>query len=187
MNFDKYNALGAYHHRWYYDINHHWYKDCVNRVVGFCKGDTLDLGCGDGLVMKLIIENGYTATGIDSSALALKFAQELTTIPKEQLWRKDINNLVLYKDNWWEYMCCLNSIEHLEKPEVLKRIIRNNVLKGAIIITDKAVGPKGRYHFHEYTKDELMAMFQEFNPKFFEINSLEGTTPVSFIGVEIKK
>ncbi len=186
MSFDKYKKLGAYHHRWYYDKNHLWYKECVYRVTKFCKGDTLDVGCGDGLVMKLINQK-YSSTGIDNSLLALEYAHEIGGISKQDLWLQDIETLNLPAENQWEYLCCLNSIEHLKKPQALVRIIKHHVLKGAIIITDKSNGHKGRYHQHEYTKEELMDLFKEFNPKFFEINSTENNIPVSFIGVEITK
>lgn len=184
MKFDKYRKNGAYHYEWYDDPNYAWYKECVDRVVDFCKGSTLDVGGGDGVVASKIIENGYIAIVADKDEQA-RLLCEKKDIAFNLI---DIDKFGFKKDLMQpEYMACLNTIEHLEKPENLKRIIRDNVTKGAIIITDKKTDRKGRYHEKEYSIEELVEVFKEFNLKPFEINSTEFSKPIIFIGVEITK
>lgn len=181
-DFDKYKTRGAYHFSWYSDPDQIWYKECVDRIVDFCKGSTLDVGCGDGLVSYLISENDIYVTGIDNDAEGIKLAEENGHIP--ELILQDITKPIKGE---WEYMACLNVIEHLEKPDGILNILNNNITKGAIIITDKKTENKGRYHEKEYSLEELVEVFKEFNPKPFEINSTEFGKPISFVGVEIVK
>lgn len=177
-DFDKYEAKGAYHFDWYNDPNWVWYKECVDRCVEFCKGPTIDVGCGDGLVLSKLPEGSL---GIDDSKHGLMLVDDT----KYDVRYGDINTSRLLST--WDYMVCLNVIEHLKSPKPIIDILRDNVSKGAIIITDKATDEPGRYHEHEYTKKELLDTFKEFKPKYFEINSTEFGKPITFIGVEILK
>lgn len=172
--FDKYEKLGAYHYSWYDDPNHAWYKVCVDKIVKFCKGTTLDFGCGDGLVLSKLPKYSI---GIDIDTVALDICRA------KQLSVTSSNSLI----SPINYLCCLNTIEHLKNPDILLKLIKSNVTKGAIIITDMPTENKGRYHEHEYTKEELLDTFAEFKPKYFVINSTEFGKPIQFHGVEIKK
>ena len=181
--FDKYEKLGAYHWDWYDNPDYAWYKVCVDRCVKFCKGETLDVGCGDGLLAQKIAElNDVRVVGIDESQAGISLA-----MGKAQNVTFQDHNISWPLDGVWEYMVCLNVIEHLEKPDGIINILNNNITKRAIIITDMPTENKGRYHEHEYTKDELLDTFKEFKPKYFVINSTEFGKPIQFHGVEIKK
>ena len=175
MSFNKYRLKGAYHYEWYETED--WYKQCVDRIVRFCKGVTLDIGCGDGLLLDKLESSGVQAFGIDKDPHAIKLCNERAL----EAHQYDIETLNIH--NIISYMACLNVIEHLNKPEVLKDIIRNNITKGAIIITlEWQGGAFGEDHKHEYTYDELLEFFKEFNPKGFRIKNHP-----EWIGVEIKK
>ena len=183
--FDKYKTKGAYHWDWYDDPNYAWYKECVDRIVDFCKGSTIDVGCGDGLVMQKIKENGYFVHGYENDDTAIKILYE-KGLRLSWVDLDEVDDFGGWMGEPFEYMACLNTIEHLKTPEVLIKIVED-ATKGAIIITDKATEHKGRYHEHEYTKEELLETFAEFKPKYFEINSTEFGKPITFIGVEIRK
>lgn len=182
IDYDKYRIKGAYHWDWYDDPNYAWYKECVDRCVEFCKGSTLDIGCGEALIGSKLLEKGveeYLGYDIDPDACRLSDPEldvRQTDILEPAAWNLD-----------FEYMVCLNTIEHLKNPEIIVHILKHCITKGAIIITDKATEHKGRYHEHEYTKEELLDLFKEFKPKYFEINSTEYGKPITFIGVEIYK
>lgn len=183
-DFDKYEENGAYHWDWYDDPNYAWYKECVDRCVNFCQGSTLDVGCGDGLVSKLISDKGHDVYGIDNDNTGLELAAD--RVPNAQFRLMDIKPMV-GAGTEWEYMVCLNTIEHMESPAPLLEMLELNVTKGAIIITDKATDKPGRYHEHEYTLPKLMELFREFKPLPFKIESTEFGKPISFIGIEIRK
>lgn len=182
-DFDKYEAKGAYHFDWYNDPNWVWYKECVDRCVKFCKGPTVDVGCGDGVVSKLISDKGHRVIGIDNDKTAIALA--VKNVPNANFFCAGIEEVAFMPI---EYLACLNVIEHLKSIEPLLSLLRSPLIKkGAIIITDKATDEPGRYHEHEYTKEELIDTFKEFKPKYFEINSTEFGKPITFIGVEILK
>lgn len=180
--FDKYEKFGAYHYDWYDDPNYAWYKVCVDRCVEFCKGSTIDLGGGDGLVADMVAGNKVPVVVVDNSLEAMNICNN-KRIP---FLTYDLNGIEGIT-GVWEYICCLNVIEHLHTSEIIEMFIEHNITKGAIIITDMPTDNKGRYHEHEYTKAELLDTFKEFKPKYFVINSTECGKPIQFHGVEIKK
>lgn len=165
--FNKYRVKGAYHYDWYETED--WYKYLVDRCVKFCNGKTIDVGCGDGLLVSKL-KDGF---GIDSDPDAIKLAREKGL--------KVVQKSVYEAEGKWDYLTCLNVIEHLDKPEVIKYLIRNNVTKGAIITTiDYQGGALGEDHRFEWTYDEMMEFFKEFKPRGFRYKDTE------WIGVEIK-
>lgn len=183
IDFDKYKKNGAYHYDWYDDPNWAWYKECVDRCVDFCEGSTIDVGGGDGLVASKIIERGHACLVLDKDHSGQTIC-EGNGIP---FMLADVESHLTDPQAKFDYLVCLNTIEHLGKPGGIVELLRDFVSKGAIIITDKATEHKGRYHEHEYTKEELLEVFKEFNPHYFEINSTEFGKPITFIGVEIHK
>ncbi len=175
MKYDKYERLGAYHYDWYNDTNWAWYKKCVDRIVSFCAGSTIDAGCGDGLVTSKL---DYPSVGIDNEQTGLDLCSTPTL-------KADLNNDFQIPVGY-SYVCSLNTIEHLKTPKMIVRLVKM-AKRGAIIITDMPSKNKGRYHEHEYTKQELLDTFKEFKPKYFVINSTEFGKPITFHGVEIVK
>lgn len=165
--FNKYRVKGAYHYDWYETQD--WYKYLVDRSVKFCDGKTIDIGCGDGLLVSKL-KDGF---GIDPDPHAIELAREKGL----KVARKSVFDL----NGKWEYMTCLNVIEHLDKPEVIKHVIRNHITKGAIITTiDYQGGELGEDHRFEWTYNEMMDFFKEFKPKGFRYKNTE------WIGVEIR-
>lgn len=164
-DFDKYRLRGAYHWKWYEDEP--WYKACVDKCVEFCKGSTLDVGCGEGVVSHLIAKNGYEVIGFDSDSEAIRLAREHEHDTYPLFETHDINKPI---DGKFEYMVCLNVIEHLEKPERVKEIFNRNITKAAIIITDIPQETLSSYHVHEFTPYELKQMFHTRKVMSFKID-----------------
>jgi 2-polyprenyl-3-methyl-5-hydroxy-6-metoxy-1,4-benzoquinol methylase len=172
MTFNKYKTRGAYHYDWYKN-NTFNYRDCVDKCIEFCEGSTLDVGCGEGLIVDKLTELGYKAEGIDNDRTGI----ELGRIGGHEIWLHDINKPLKGK---WEYMVCLNVIEHLEYPERIKEIFNHNITKAAIIITDIPQGDLPPEHVHEFTPYELKQMFHTRKVKAFSIGK-------DFHGIEIYK
>lgn len=172
--FNKYQTKGAYHYDWY--ETEAWYKYLVDRAVKFCKGSTIDLGGGDGLLASKIIDNGYSATVIDNDLYAGALCKS-KGIPFKQ-WDIDIG----WPGDQAPYLACINAIEHFNNPGVVKTIIDKCITKGAIIATiDYQGGTLGEDHKFEWTYEQMMDFFKEYNPKGFRYKDTE------WIGVEIKK
>lgn len=170
--FNKYRLKGAYHWDWY--ENEDWYKQCVDECVKFCQGTTLDIGCGEGVLVEKITENGFDAVGIDKDPDAIRLAD-----PELDIRQGDIEKDIFI--DRWDYLACLNVIEHLDHPERIKDLVAT-IKKGAIIITiDWQGGAFGEDHKHEYTYKELLDFFKEFKPQGFKLSDPQ------WIGVKIKK
>lgn len=172
--FNKYRLKGAYHYDWYRTES--WYKTLIDRAVDFCQGSTIDLGGGEGLLVSKIAENGHLSMVADKDTHARDLFKAVHPAGF-MLFDVDKDSL----DTKWDYLACLNTIEHLERPERLLKILKNNITKGAIISTiDYQGGSLGEDHKREYTMDELMDFFKKYDPKPFRIEDI-------WIGVEIRK
>ena len=178
--YNKYDESGAIHHKWYYKEKIPWYREVVDLCVNKSVGKTaLDLGCGDGLVSKLLLQKGFLVTGIDSNKKGLKLAKELA--PKGDYIVADLDN---YSSAWvYDYMVCLNAIEHIENPKNIVKIFKENVSGKGLIITDKRIdGNELKYHHHqEFNIKELKELFKDFICKEIELK-----TPL-FIALEVTK
>lgn len=168
--FDKYRTKGAYHYEWY--KTEPWYKACVDKCVEFCEGSTLDLGCGEGLVVDLLTQKGLEATGIDNEQSAIDLADPELDVRLGSVYDQFHGK--------WEYMVCLNVIEHLEHPERIKEIFNRNITKAAIIITDVPQEHPSPYHVKEFSPYELKQMFHTRKVKAFKIDD-------NFHGIEVYK
>lgn len=83
MSFDKYRQRGAYHYK-AFKIKGDPYRlhvlDVAERVLEFLGEPNLqrilDVGCGEGLITRVLINRGYNAVGIDTDPDAVRLAQE---------------------------------------------------------------------------------------------------------------
>lgn len=170
--FNKYRLRGAFHYDWYETED--WYKYLVDRAVEFCDGVTLDVGCGDGVLLSKL---PMYSRGIDNDEDAIKLCIERGL----SVTKVNIDTETFAMTPEIEYVACINSIEHFREPKALLDLIRQ-ASKGAIITTiDYQGGTLGEDHKFEWTYDEMMEFFKEFNPKGFRYKDTE------WIGVEIRK
>lgn len=157
MKFDKYEKLGAYHHDWYQ--TEPWYKEIIDFALDNLEGKrVLDIGCGDGVFLKLAAEQGFYCTGIDSDATAVELSR--TIVPQADVHLVGINSNSINLLGMFDTMVCINTVEHLENPAVLTKIFREQIITKMIIITDYPRKNKGRYHVREYSPHELVKCLQ---------------------------
>lgn len=172
MNFDKYQTKGAYHWTWLQ--TEPWYKACVDKILKFCKGSTLDLGCGEAVIGSLLLERGIKDyVGIDSDKTALQLADP----------ELDVRQGNIEQDSFmgeWDYLVCLNTIEHLKTPKRVVDIFNSSIKKAGIIITDIPQEQPSKYHVKEFTPKELADLFKDFKVVPFQIDE-------NFHGIEVYK
>lgn len=171
-NFDKYQSRGAYHWDWY--ETEEWYRKCVDKCVEFCKGSTVDVGCGDGLLLSKLPKRSL---GLDNSDTALQICKDkelnVTGIDLD-----DPRTIVAVFGKY-DYVACLNTIEHLNDVTTLLNLVKS-AKKGAIIITDMPQEHPSKYHVKEYSPKELADLFSEWRVVPFQIDE-------NFHGIEIYK
>lgn len=181
LEYNKYEEAGAIHHKWYRK-NIPWYKVIVDAILDFVDEDNqrvIDLGCGDGLVCKLLSEKGHKVVGVDNNFKGLELARELA--PKASYIFDNLNTFT--PSNFYDYMICLNTIEHLTQPENIVKIFKDRVLKKGIIITDKKQDKIGRLHYKEYDIYELKGLFKYIRKREIKID----TEKYEFIALEVRK
>lgn len=165
---NKYTERGAYHFRWYTNQEVDWYTLSVNMIVDFCKGSTLDLGCGDGLVVNLLTNNGYDVTGVDKNAVAIEMAKEL--VPSARFLLKQIDKPTKGR---WDFLSCLNGLQDMQDKEAIVSIFEKNINKGAIVIA----------HKNTTSQNELSDLFKSYKTKSFDIgDSFTGIMAVKYPG-----
>lgn len=176
-DFTKYQERGAYHYKLYED-GVDWYVKCVDEVLDFVKGSTLDLGCGEGFIGAKLLEKGIEDyVGYDSDPMAIALAD-----PELDVRQTDIEESASWQLDF-EYLVCLNTIEHLQNPKVIPFIFKHCISKAAIIITDEAQPTLGKFHVHEFTITELLLLFKGYKTETLKIESKQG----NFIGVKVWK
>jgi len=154
MRFSKYEKFGAYHWR-QYDQNTK-YRRHADRVVKWIEEDMiLDIGAGDGKITSLLAEAGKKAYGIDNEPDAVVLAQEKGA----NVAQMDAYSIP-YPDGTFEAALMADVLEHFERPlEALREARR--VISGSLYISTPPKRSDGkltdRYHYREYTPDELKA------------------------------
>lgn len=160
MGYNKYEVDGAVHHK-AYEEGLDWYVKIIDFALNHLEGKTvLDVGCGDGCFLKLASERGYEVTGMDENQAGLDLARFFC--PKAQLIKTDITEYTKPGNDpapvLYDTITCINTIEHLDKPQKVMEMFESQCVQKMIIITDvpRSKAKIGRYHFKEYTPDELI-------------------------------
>jgi 2-polyprenyl-3-methyl-5-hydroxy-6-metoxy-1,4-benzoquinol methylase len=169
MEFDKYDKNGAYHIEWF-RTNKHGYRTHLNRILREftgCKAKCiLDIGCGEGLLSKLLLKKGVTkkVVGIDTSKRAISLGQGLydNSCRTKKIELKCQSYVSINKRRKFDYIICSEVIEHVDSPEDLVRKIKNMVVKWAIVTTPNAdfISP-GKYDKQLFNKDTLELLLQK--------------------------
>lgn len=179
MEFDKYKKFGAYHHIEH--AQHTTYGVHADKVIDWInERKVLDVGAGDGLMVKLLIEKGVKCIGIDDNEIAVQLSKDMN-IPVELMSAYKLS----YPEETFDAVLMGDVIEHLEYPsEALYEV--SKVLKpgGMLYITTPPRKTSGglhdKYHFREYYPQELVAFVA---PLGFE---LVGETEVKNVRIYAK-
>jgi len=94
------------------------------------KGSVLDVGCGDGLLLRMLRERGIEGRGVDLSETAIELCQK----DGLDVYSGDFTQQSLpFEDSSMDYVVALDVLEHLCSPEVLLKEMAR-VARVAVII-----------------------------------------------------
>lgn len=153
MDFDKYRRLGDYHWREY--ARPTVYRDYVDGLVGWVKGrEILDVGAGDGLIASKL---GATGIELDETAVSLAAKHG---VPVTQ---GDAASLP-FADRHFGAVFMGDVIEHIEDPLPALREAHRVLRDGGSFYatTPPRHDPPRKYHYREYTPEELRAAVEPF-------------------------
>ena len=164
----RYNKYSESFHWKLYKIKGHWYKVVVDKSLEYLKelGTILDIGSGDGLVDRLLIDKGFKVIGIEPEHDGNLIAQE--KVPEMRIIESTLEEAELPEV---DYLYSLNTIEHCQKPERFIEAMKK-VRKFGIVITDNSeLVPKDVYHEREFTLKILKDLFKDFKTEELVLNN----------------
>jgi 2-polyprenyl-3-methyl-5-hydroxy-6-metoxy-1,4-benzoquinol methylase len=169
QDFRKYQEMGAYH--WKASSDTPWWMRDVQsgaryslaatlvagRVPAGAKG--LDVGCGDGVGLFELAQQGLSPLGMDGSPAGLEQARSHLHFRRlnTTLLRGNVTSLPILSGSL-NYAMSLDVIEHLHKPALhvseLARVV--NPTGVIVVTTPRALEiTRDKYHVHEFTAVEL--------------------------------
>lgn len=165
--FDKYNRVGAYH---WQQADSHWRNSQFNpllvaryktllRFMPSGIGYVLDVGCGDGYLMHLLLAVGAGKVfGIDNNWLGIQLAsQQLAEHDRNGSWLVALasSDKLPISDNQFDVVMLADVIEHLMEPEsALVEITRVLRPGGVFLLSTPNKNPKhlwDKCHIREFT------------------------------------
>lgn len=91
------------------------YYDWILKLLRVREGKRLlDVACGGGFLLKAAEKRGLITYGIDISPAALSIAKKYAT--RSRIFIGDAENLP-WKNNFFDYVTCLGSLEHFLHPD----------------------------------------------------------------------
>lgn len=140
-------------------------KTLNDLVIKYIKGRTVfEVGCGSGTLIKVLLKNGYNASGCDYSKTQYRLARN--RLFKEGFNTNVIHNISLEKtidwDKKFDTVICLDVLEHIQNDKLaFKQLLRLVKKNGRLIILVPAfmqfwTNRDVKYgHHRRYTKNTL--------------------------------
>jgi len=161
-------------HSWSAD----YVADCIIRMARVSPGPILDLGCGNGALVKRLLAEGFDAYGVDNSVTGIAQASNLAP---GRFWKMNIEHDDLpaeLRDIPFKTVISTEVIEHLYDPRALITLARN-ILRasgGGVLILSTP--------YHGYLKNVVIALLGKYDQhhtalwdgghiKFFSRRTLE--------------
>jgi 2-polyprenyl-3-methyl-5-hydroxy-6-metoxy-1,4-benzoquinol methylase len=145
----------------------------------YIKGDVLEVGCGEGRGVEVLISQAKSFTAVDKIQSAIDTLQK--KFPNGHFMQMNIPPFGGLKDNTYDVIVSFQVIEHIEDDALyLKEIHR--VLKpgGVVLITTpnrKLSLTRNPWHIREYLAGELKALAARFFSNV-EMKGITGNTKV---------
>jgi len=112
-------------------------------------GPVVDLGCGQGELVRLLLADGFDAEGIDISPEQVRLAQAAGAGPT---WQGDYRDFLPARAGRYAAIMATDLLEHLTKPEVLDTFDRvaEALAPGGVFVArvPNAVSPLGGHTRH---------------------------------------
>ncbi|MEM3765643.1 MAG: class I SAM-dependent methyltransferase [Candidatus Bathyarchaeia archaeon] len=103
----------------------------INSVKKFCySGRLLDVGCALGYFVKLALNEGFDAYGVDFSEYAIKQARKLVG---QRVKRADVEKEIPFQENSFDIITAWDLLEHLRDPYAFLRRIAKFLKKDGFL------------------------------------------------------
>ena len=140
----------------------------------YTEGDVLEVGCGEGRGIDLILNKAKTFTAIDKIEPAIAILRE--KYPSEKFFSGNIPPFSGLAENSFDRVFSFQVIEHIEDDHLFLKEIHRVLKPGgiALLTTPNRIKSLSRnpWHIREYTSDELTALAG----KYFAHVEMKGIT-----------
>jgi len=138
------------------------------RMNSFERGKILDVGCGTGIILKLLEDFGQ-AFGTELSPEAIHFLKQRDL---NLVVQSDANLSIPFKDNTFLAVTCLDVVEHIDNDRsLIEEIFRVCKPGGHVIVTVPAFGflwsthDVALHHKRRYSKKQMLMKIRHLNWK----------------------
>ena len=107
----------------YWNHNVHYQPVILAAVPHGCKA-ALDVGCGDGMLVRKLADRCAEVTGVDKNAHMIALARErMSKIVNASLIEADFLTYP-FKDDSFDFVCANTSLHHMDFGEALTKLVR---------------------------------------------------------------
>lgn len=150
-------------------------------VRQFAYGRVLDIASGVGYGSYLLSKNPdvINVTAVDKSEKAIEQA--------ESNFKNDKIKFILgepkYVKNEFDILVCLETIEHLDHPEILNEMVeRCNIKEVIISFPNKKTTHYNKYHMWDVTEEDVLRVFKNF--QCYKIKNMNDSTIMNLVKIE---
>lgn len=176
--YGKYDQNQDLHWQWYLDPNHGYRKIVGDSLLPFktaALGTVIDIGSGDGRPCSLLKDMGFICRGVEPMERGRFWHKQHD--PEAEIYPCTAEEFAeSYKshEHVFDYLYCLNTIEHMDKPECLIEIMRRIGRFGVIVTdNDQVTTRQSSYHTKTFNPDSFRQLFKDFDLKPLHISKPE--------------
>lgn len=150
---------------------HFWFigrRALISRLLAKHLGEKnrfiLDLGCGTGMMVEVLMRQGYQVLGVDLRPEGLCATHQ--ALPWSWLLQAEATKLPL-ADNIFDAVLLLDVLEHVDEQVLLQEVYRVLRPGGLVLITVPAIPwlwssrDQAACHLRRYTRNQLKSMLEE--------------------------
>ncbi|MEI6288247.1 MAG: class I SAM-dependent methyltransferase [bacterium] len=133
----------------------------LNKFVRGQKLKVLDVGCGTGAILQLLEDQGYDATGIDFSEIAVDYCQD-----KKLNVLKGSAEKLIFSDSTFDVIVAMDLLEHLKNDLVAVEEFRRVLKPGGLAIIAVPAHPslfsihdEELQHYRRYGRKQFLDLF----------------------------
>ncbi|MCO6161315.1 bifunctional 2-polyprenyl-6-hydroxyphenol methylase/3-demethylubiquinol 3-O-methyltransferase UbiG [Flavobacterium sp. NRK F7] len=147
----------------------------------YIHGNVLEIGCGIGRGLEIVVKKGTTYTGIDKNKKLIE--EQIQNFPENSFIHGTVPPLLEIENERFDTVISFHVIEHIEKDDLfLEEIYRVLKPNGTLILStpnkNKTI-TKNPWHIREYTDLELLQLFSSTQFKLISKKGISGNEKVN--------
>lgn len=169
---DTYNSVVDLYHNVFKNIKvrKDEYKWIVNHLPENKNIRVLDIGCGNGALLRELSNRIDVGIGVDTSQNFIKIASEYNRDYKNVSFQKIDSHILPFDNNSFDVIISMLSFRYLDWDPVLDEIERVLIRTGKLLIVDMVTAPVKSNEIFSFLKYKLINYFNKYSNKEFNSN-----------------